>query len=133
MNRYFQEVLDAHDLIRSWLGDASAPVEVCDSLLARFSPAYTMVTPGGGQLDYTALASFFRTQRGVKAGLEIAIENMQLIAESPTGATVTYQERQQLPGQGATLRFSTVVFESGTEGRVLWRHLHETALPLSVS
>lgn len=130
MNRYFQEVLDAHELIRSWLGNASTPAEVCDNLLARFSPEYSMVTPGGGQLDYTTLTSFFRTQCGVKAGLEIEIENMRLIAESATGATVTYQERQQLPGQEATLRFSTVVFELGADNQVIWRHLHETALPL---
>lgn len=130
MNRYFQEVLDAHELIRRWLGDANTPAGVCDNLLARFSPAYSMVTPGGGQLDYTSLTSFFRTQYGAKAGLNIDIENMQLIAESAAGATVTYQERRQLPGHDATLRFSTVVFESGTDNQVIWRHLHETALPL---
>ncbi|WP_340615113.1 DUF4440 domain-containing protein [Xenorhabdus thailandensis] len=130
MNRYFQEVLDAHVLIRRWLGDATSPAEVCEDLLARFSPAYSMVTPGGGQLDYTSLTSFFRMQCGAKSGLEIEIDNMQLIAESATGATVTYQERQLLPGQDATLRFSTVVFELGADNQVIWRHLHETALPL---
>jgi len=128
MNRYFQEVFDAHQLIRHWLGDATSPQEVCDTLLARFSSAFTMVTPGGEQLDYTSLCAFFRTQRGAKAGLEIAIENMQIVAESATGATVTYQERQQIPGQDATLRFSTVVFTQGENGQVIWRHLHETWL-----
>ncbi|MGB7997277.1 MAG: DUF4440 domain-containing protein [Photobacterium halotolerans] len=130
MNRYFQEVLDAHVLIRRWLGDASSPIEVCEDLLARFSPAYSMVTPGGDQLDYTSLTSFFRTQRGVKPGLEIEIDNIQLIANGAAGATVTYQEKQQLPGLDATLRFSTVVFELGMDNQVVWRHLHETALPL---
>ena len=131
MNRYFQEVLDAHELIRCWLGDETASADVCEKLLARFSPAYSMVTPGGAMLDFTALAPFFRTQRGAKKGLHIDIENMQLVARSAGGATVTYQERQQLPGQNATLRFSTVVFESEPDGTVRWRHLHETFLPTS--
>lgn len=129
MNRYFQEVLDTHQLIRRWLGDARSSPEVCENLLARFSPAFSMVTPGGSLLDYAALNSFFRTQCGGRAGLEINIENMQIIAESTTGATVTYQEQQQCPGERATRRFSTAVFEWGGEGGVLWRHLHETWLP----
>jgi len=130
MNRYFQEVLDAHVLIRRWLSDTSCSPDVCDQLLARFSPAYSMVTPGGIKLDLSSLVTFFRSQRGQKVGLEIEIENMQLIAESATGATVTYQERQKMPGQAETLRFSTVVFEAGKDNQVMWRHLHETALPL---
>ena len=128
MNRYFQEVLDAHQLIRQWLGEASAPQDVCETLLARFSPAYSMVTLSGHRLDNAGLGAFFRAQRGAKGGLEIGIEDLRLVAESATGAVVTYQERQQLPGQNATLRYSTVVFEAGDEGQVLWRHLHETAV-----
>ncbi|SUE06443.1 Uncharacterized protein conserved in bacteria [Pantoea agglomerans] len=46
MNRYFKEVLDAHELIRNWLCNIEAHDEVCEELLARFSPAYSMVTPG---------------------------------------------------------------------------------------
>jgi len=127
MNRYFQEVLDAHLLISRWLGEASAPQDVCETLLGRFSPAFTMVGLSGNRLDNAGLSAFFRTQGGAKAGLEIGIENMQLVAEGATGAIVTYHERQQLPGQSATLRYSTVVYELGEGGRVMWRHLHETA------
>ncbi|MFV9670315.1 DUF4440 domain-containing protein [Pantoea sp. KXB25] len=129
MNRYFQEVLDAHDLIRAWLGNHAAKDEICDQLLARFSPAFSMVTPGGGMLDFTTLTSFFRTQRAARSGLEIEISDMRIIAEGEKGATVVYKELQQLPGQPPTLRFSTVVFELKREGDILWRHLHETSLP----
>ncbi|MCU5774736.1 DUF4440 domain-containing protein [Erwiniaceae bacterium BAC15a-03b] len=128
MNRYFKEVLDAHELIRDWLGNAETSVEVCETLLSRFSPAYTMVTPGGKLLDFTALNSFFRTQHGARAGLNIEIEDMQIVAESERGATLTYKELQQLPGQHAILRFATVVFVTDPEGHVIWRHLHETFL-----
>lgn len=129
MNRYFKEILDAHELIRSWLGNEDAKNEVCENLLARFSPAYSMVTPGGVVLNFTALNSFFRTQRGARPGLTIDIINMRVIVENERGATVVYRELQQLPGQKATLRFSTVVFELNRNNSVIWRHLHETLLP----
>jgi len=128
MNRYFQEVLDAHELIRHWLGHPDASVSVYNNLLERFSADFSMVTPSGSQLNYDTLASFFRNQRGARKGLEIEIENLQLINESPTAATVTYQERQQQPGHEASLRFSTAVFEVGNDSKILWRHLHETVL-----
>lgn len=119
MNRYFKEVLDAHVLIRSWLGNKDANIEVCENLLARFSPEYSMVTPSGALLDFTTLNSFFRTQRGARPGLEIDINDMQLIAESEKGATMVYKELQQLPEQNSTLRFSTVVFEFNHDGGVI--------------
>ena len=131
MDRYFQEVMDAHALIRDCLGDAQTPDAVCDALLSRFSPAFSMVTPRGAIMDFTAVDNLFRTQRGARAGLTIAIEDLQLIAESDTGATVTYKERQHVPGQVETLRFATVVFETGVDGRVMWRHLHETFLNIA--
>lgn len=128
MNRYFKEVLDAHELIRNWLGDPDAPIQVCDDLLSRFSPAYSMVTASGALLDFSALNSFFRAQRGARVGLMIEIEDMQMVAESESGATLVYKERQHIPGQSATCRFSTVVFDIDSDEHVIWRHLHETML-----
>jgi len=43
MNRYFQEVLDAHVLIQHWLGNKETKDEMCSHLLARFSPTYSTV------------------------------------------------------------------------------------------
>ncbi|WP_371316070.1 hypothetical protein [Rosenbergiella nectarea] len=79
MNRYFQEVIDAHELIRQWLGNAQANTVIYDKLLARFSPNYSMVTPGGIQLNYRSLAAFFSSHAGAKPGRSISIENMTLI------------------------------------------------------
>lgn len=129
MNRYFEEVLNAHVLIGSWLSNKDANDTVCENLLARFSPEYSMVTPGGDLLDFTTLNAFFRTQRGSRPGLEIDISDMQIVTESENGATVVYKELQKLPGKDPTLRFSTVVFELSHNGEVSWRHLHETSLP----
>jgi len=127
MNRFVKEVFDAHELIQRWFSDATAPQSVCDELLARFSPAYSMVTLTGKQLDYPTLCGFFAAQRGAKTGLQIEVEHPVLVAESAEHGVVTYRERQQLPGETATLRYSTVVFEVDGQGQVLWRHLHETA------
>lgn len=129
MNRYFQEIIDAHELIRQWLGNAQADSIIYDQLLARFSPNYSMVTPNGIQINYRSLAAFFLAHAGAKPGLLINIENMALITESPTNATVCYQECQKLPDHPPSLRFSTVVFERKSHDILVWRHLHETALP----
>ncbi|MBU9808972.1 DUF4440 domain-containing protein [Rahnella perminowiae] len=127
MNRFVKEVFDAHVLIQCWFSDPAAHQQAGTELLARFSPAFSMVTVTGYRLDYPALCAFFREQRGTKIGLEINVEAPVVIAENEAGAVVAYQERQQLPGQPETLRYSTVVFEVDTDGKVLWRHLHETA------
>lgn len=132
MNRYFQEVLEAHEYIQQWLGNAETKDEVCDNLLACFSPDFSMVSPAGALLNFDALNRFFRTQRGARAGLTLHIMDMQLLAESEKGATVCYKEQQHIPGQPSTLRFSTAVFEWDEEGNVIWRHLQETALPQGI-
>jgi len=124
MNRYFTEVVDAHVAIENWLEKGQGDEQ---ALLARFAPAFTMIALNGGKLDFAALSAFFRAHRAAKPGLTIAIEEMQLVAEWPTGAVVSYQERQTLPGQTATLRHSTAVFEQ-TQSGLGWRHLHETAV-----
>lgn len=130
MNRYFKEVMDAHELIRNWLGNSAADDGVCEKLLARFSPAYSMMTMGGVLLNFNQLNSFFRTQGGARPGLNIEITDLQIVAESEGGAIVTYKERQEIFAQAATLRFSTVVFELNQDGSVIWRHLHETSMHL---
>lgn len=123
MNPYFTEVIDAHIAIERWLGKGAGEEQ---ALLARFTPDFSMIALSGAPLDFAALCAFFRTHRAAKPGLEIEIEEMKLVAEWPTGAVVSYREKQSLPGQSATLRYSTVVFER--QPNVLgWRHLHETA------
>lgn len=123
MNPYFTEVIDAHIAIERWLGKGAGEEQ---ALLARFTPDFSMIALSGAPLDFAALCAFFRAHRAAKPGLEIEIEEMKLVAEWPTGAVVSYREKQSLPGQNATLRYSTVVFER--QPNVLgWRHLHETA------
>ncbi|KKO65872.1 hypothetical protein VM94_00210 [Janthinobacterium sp. KBS0711] len=124
-NPYFDDVLSTHVLIRAWLsGEAAA--ENCAQLLARFSPDFTMVAPGGMRLDHFGLTGFFQGAGGSRPGLAMRITDLQLIQESATGATVSYREFQSLPGAENTERWSTVVYEKTPDGALLWRHLHET-------
>ena len=125
-NPYFDDVLSTHILIRAWLsGEAAAPAH-CAELLARFSPAFTMVAPGGKQLDSAGLTAFFRAAGGSRPGLQMRISDLVSIQESAAGATVSYREFQSLPGAENTERLSTVVYEKTPDGGLLWRHLHET-------
>ncbi|MDX6021286.1 DUF4440 domain-containing protein [Scandinavium sp. V105_16] len=123
MTRWTIEIIDAHIAIENWLGRGEGNI---DALLARFSPDFTMVTPGGSSLDHAALCQFFRAQGGSRSGLQITVDNIALLAEWPGGAALRYSEKQILPQQPASLRWSTVIFQQA-EGKILWRHLHETA------
>lgn len=120
MNQYVQETIDAHIAIENWLGAGKGDLK---ALLNRFSPAFSMVTPGGAKLDYSMLCAFFEGQQGARPGLKIELEEIKVVAEWPAGAVVSYSERHSLPGSEPTLRHSTVVFTPGLS----WLRLHETA------
>ena len=125
-NPCFDDVLSTHALIREWLsGEATAPAH-CADLLARFAPAFTMVTPGGKQLDHAGLTKFFRAAGGSRPGLQMRLSDLVLIQDSAAGAIVSYRECQSLPGGENTERLSTVVYDKTPAGALLWRHLHET-------
>ena len=125
-NPCFDDVLSTHALIREWLsGEATAPAH-CADLLARFSPAFTMVAPGGKQLDHAGLTTFFRAAGGSRPGLQMRLSDLVLIQDCAAGASVSYRECQSLPGGENTERLSTVVYDKTPAGALLWRHLHET-------
>ena len=125
-NLYFDDVLSTHVLIRDWLSGVATAPEHCAGLLARFSPDFTMVAPGGRQLDGAGLTTFFRAAGGSRPGLQMRLSDLVLIQESAAGATVSYREFQSMPGVENTERLSTVVYEKTPAGALLWRHLHET-------
>ncbi|ANF76987.1 DUF4440 domain-containing protein [Salmonella enterica] len=122
MNPYKDEIIHAHAAIENWLSKGMGNLE---ALIARFAADFTMITPGGVCLDYPALGAFFQAQRACRLGLVIVVEHIDLVAEWPEGAALRYRERQQLPGQAETVRWSTVILKR-ERGRIVWRHLHET-------
>ncbi len=74
-----------------------------------------MITPGGICLDYPALGAFSSAAR-VSPGLVIVVEHIDLVAEWPEGAALRYRERQQLPGEAETVRWSTVILKGKEDG-----------------
>ncbi|HEY2451914.1 MAG TPA: DUF4440 domain-containing protein [Scandinavium sp.] len=123
MNPYVTEIIDAHIAIENWLARGEGNAE---ALFSRFDRDFTMVTPNGASLDYAAVCGFFQAQRGARSGLKITVEKIELLAEWQEGAALRYSEKQRLPEQGETLRFSTVILKRQGE-KITWRHLHETA------
>lgn len=122
---YLDEVIQAHVAIEHWFAgtgsdDALAP------LLGRFCEQFSMITPAGRQLDKTALAGLFGNARAAKPGFRISLSELQEVARHDTGATVSYREHQVDNSGTSTERLSTAVFTRQADGKVLWRHLHET-------
>ncbi|MCF6688121.1 DUF4440 domain-containing protein [Raoultella terrigena] len=122
MSAYFEEVLDAHVVIESWLGRKEGSAE---ALMARFTQDFTLVATGGARMDHPTVSDFFQQSGGSRAGLTIAIDSLTELARWHDGAAVLYRETQTLPGQAPTVRWSTVVFRQEDE-LILWRHLQET-------
>ncbi|RQR58501.1 DUF4440 domain-containing protein [Burkholderia sp. Bp9126] len=130
-NPYFQEVVDAHVDIEQWLsgrvaGGRSAPVLA--RLLVRFSPRFTMITLQGAAIDFAGVDVLFSQGHGVRPGLRIGIDALQVIAEWDGGAAIGYRETQADGAGRRTVRRSTAVFERDGVGRIVWRHLHETSV-----
>ncbi|WP_347468746.1 DUF4440 domain-containing protein [Burkholderia stagnalis] len=128
-NPYFQEVVDAHVDIEQWLSGRAAggrPAPVLARLLARFSPRFTMITLQGAAIDFAGVDAPFSQGHGVRPGLRIEIDALQVIAEWDGGAAIGYRETQADDAGRRTVRRSTAVFERDARGRIVWRHLHET-------
>jgi len=122
---YFDEVIQAHVAIEQWLAeeqDASA----LEHLLSRFSPQFSMLSPLGRVLDFEALSELFQMAGGKKLGFRIELSELRGVALYDGGAVVSYREQQTDATGLHSDRRSTVVFEKDADGRLIWRHLHET-------
>lgn len=123
---YFNEVIEAHIAIRQWFADAPVSGDnALKALMGRFDPDFSMITPTGQALDFQSLYTLFERSGGLRPGLEIEISDMVPIHVDAAGATITYRERQTT-ASASSVRYSTAVFKADSQGRVRWRHLHET-------
>ncbi|MEX3018533.1 nuclear transport factor 2 family protein [Kluyvera sp. STS39-E] len=123
MNRYIQEVIDAHVIIENWLGRGEGSAS---ALMQRFSADFVMIPPSGARMDNQAVSAFFQGASACRPGLKIVIDNVSLLAEWHDGAVVMYKEIQYLPGKPESARWSTAVFRL-QQDKIVWLHLHETA------
>ncbi len=122
---FLQEAIDAHVAIERWFAGVES-VDGIAALLQRFSPCFTMITPQGATLDRAGVERLFSRAHGTRPGLRIAIDELHGLGTWPDGAAVGYRETQ-VDGEGRrTVRRSTALFHRDADGRVAWRHLHET-------
>ncbi|AVE07272.1 DUF4440 domain-containing protein [Pseudomonas sp. R11F] len=123
---FFDEVIHTHIQIEQWFAGV-APEGTLPSLLARFSPEFSMVAPAtGARVNAAGVNALFTRLGGMRPGLKITLSEMTGIDQHANGATVTYRELQIDDSGTRTDRRATVVFEKQASGALLWRHLHET-------
>ena len=125
MTPFEHDIIDLHIALEEWLGKGEGD---SDALLARFSPDFLMIPPGGVQIDYIGLASFLENQRGSRPELKIVIDELSTIQRLDRGAVLHYRETQTRPDLPANVRWSTAVLNQEGD-RIVWRLLHETAQP----
>ncbi|MEK1835181.1 DUF4440 domain-containing protein [Pseudomonas sp. NPDC089918] len=122
---YFDEVIQAHIAIEQWLAEEQDESEL-EQLLMRFSPQFSMISPLGRVLDFGALNELFLLAGGKKLGFRIELSELRGVALYDGGAVVSYREQQTDATGLHSDRRSSVVFEKQPDGKVVWRHLHET-------
>ncbi|MBL5926989.1 DUF4440 domain-containing protein [Enterobacter asburiae] len=125
MTPFEHDIIDLHIALEDWLGKGEGDL---DALLARFSPDFLMIPPGGVQIDYIGLASFLENQRGSRPGLKIVIDELSTIQQWDRGAVLHYRETQTRPDLPVNVRWSTAVLNQEGD-RIVWRLLHETTKP----
>ena len=119
---FFEEVIQTHVEIEQWFAGLAPP-----SLLARFSPEFSMIAPATGtRVNRAGVNALFTRLGGMRPGLKITLSEMTGIDHHARGATVTYREHQIDNSGTQTDRRATVIFEKQASGALLWRHLHET-------
>jgi hypothetical protein len=124
-NPYFKELHDVHVEIQA-LFDGSADDGALHRIVARFAPQFSLVTPSGATLDRDDLGDLFAKLRGARPGSQIALRDMEIVAEHASGAVVKYREYQRDREGNANVRRSTAVLDRDAQGKVTWRHLQET-------
>ena len=126
-NPFFKEVVDAHIDIERWLS-GSAEAGRLATLMARFSPGFSMITMSGTVLDYAGVDALFSDGHGARPGLVIGVDELRALAVWSDGAAIGYRETQTDGAGRRTVRRSTAMFRREADGSIVWRHLHETAV-----
>ena len=125
MTPFEHDIIDLHIALENWLGKGEGDT---NALLARFSPDFLMIPPGGAPLDYQALANFLESQRGSRPGLKILIDELTTLQTWDNGAVLHYRETQTRPDQPVNVRWSSAILNQEGDN-LTWRLLHETAAP----
>ena len=134
------EIEALHDFFTAWFnGTLPATGEVfAHGLADHFHPDFEIVLPSGTVHDLDGILTPVRQAWGTNPGFRTGIRDVRVVGEWPQGESgaelvlATYVEAQSGARNTSPpdiLRYSTVLFERRAE-RLVWRHLHETAIPV---
>ena len=126
------EVEALHDFFTAWFNGALPRTDevFAQGLGDHLHQSFEMMQPSGAVFDHDGTLSGLRQAWGANPDFRIEIRDLRILGEWPGLVLAEYVEaqfgaRNTIPSDN--LRRSTVLFER-REGRLLWRHLQETAL-----
>jgi hypothetical protein len=128
------EIEALHDFLTGWFSGAlpEGDEAFARGLADHLQPDFEIVLPSGTVHDRDGLLTPIRQAWGTNPGFSTTVRDVRVLGEWPAAGLVlaAYVEvqtgaRNTTPADN--LRRSTVLFERRA-GRLLWRHLHETAL-----
>jgi len=132
------EVEELHDFFTGWFGGA---LPRSDEVFARgladhLHPDFEIVLPSGTVHDRDGLLTPIRQAWGSNPGFSATVRDVRVLGEwlpgdSGEGLVLAAYVEVQTGARNTTpadnRRHATVLFER-SGGRLIWRHLHETAL-----
>ncbi|MEO0820446.1 MAG: hypothetical protein AAF074_08470 [Pseudomonadota bacterium] len=127
------EIVRMHDFFGAWFrGDLAAAAFEPDCL-SRLAPGFENVQPSGRVLTLADLMEPIRAARGTNPAFRIEIREPRLLGAYPEAGLIhaSYVEAQfgaRNTHPPDNLRRSTVLFAAEGD-RLIWRHIHETAMP----
>ena len=128
------EIEALHVFFTGWFGGAlpESDEAFAQGLADHLHPNFEIVLPSGTVHDRDGLLIPIRKAWGTNPGFSATVRDVRILGEWPSAGLVlaAYVEvqtgaRNTTPADN--LRHATVLFERAA-GRLVWRHLHETAL-----
>ncbi|MCH8951221.1 MAG: hypothetical protein IID49_03700 [Proteobacteria bacterium] len=132
------EVEALHVFFTGWFGGAlpGSDAAFARGLADHLHPDFEIVLPSGTVHDRDGLLTPIRQAWGANPGFSATVRDLRLLGqwmpgESGAGLVLAAYVEVQTGARNTTpadnLRHATVLFER-LAGRLVWRHLHETAL-----
>ena len=132
------EIEALHDFFTGWFSGALSGSDeaFAHGLADRLHPDFEIVLPSGAVHDRDGLLTPVRRGWGTNPGFSATVRDVRILGEWLPGesgaglvlaAYVEVQTGARNTKPADNLRHATVLFEH-IAGRLVWRHLHETAL-----
>ena len=122
-----QSIHDVHVLIHTVFTQQGETTQAAiQALMPVFAERFSMVTTGGQIVTRAQVQQMFECAAGGRPGLQIAVDDVQLVWQAGPHIALRYRETHALEGVSHA-RYSTAILEV-TAGGVLWHALHETAI-----